>query len=112
MISAMSDKRLYSRFPARFPAKFQHERSDFGTNVFLRDASAGGMKIATTERLFLNDSVALEVDLPDGFEPLVLSGRVSWVKGQDPDLWEVGVSFHKTNLMKLHRMFRLVSQED
>ena len=103
-----NDGRVFERFSARFPTKFKHSFNDFGTEVFLRDASAEGVKVTTKEKMFMNDSVSLLVKLPDGKEPLVLNGQVVWMKSKSPDLWEVGLKFHKVNLMEMQRMFKLV----
>ena len=99
-------QRIFERFSARYPVKFGHSRQDYGTNVFLQDASAQGLKITSKERLFLNDSVSLNVKLPDSSNPLTLNGRVAWTQHKGPSLWDVGIEFHKVNLMKLQRMFR------
>ena len=103
------DKRIFERFFARFPVKFKHSLNDFGTEVFLRDASAEGIRVATKEKMFLHDSVSLLVKLPDGQDPLVLNSQVVWVKSKSPDLWEIGLKFHKINLMEMQRMFKLVN---
>lgn len=72
------ERRIFDRFQFRFPTKFKDSRADFGNDVYLRDASANGVNILTRDRLFINDRIALEVELPDGNDPLVLSGRVMW----------------------------------
>ena len=109
---ANDDKRVFERFQARFPVKFKDTRDDFGTNVFLRDASAEGARIASRERVFLNDYVSLDIKLPDGFDPLTLNGRVAWIKNLEPNtLWEVGIRFHKVDLLKMNRIYRLVEVE-
>lgn len=105
----LEDKRIFERFSARFPVKFKHSRNDFGTDVFLRDASAEGVRVATKEKMFLNDSISLLVKLPDGHEPLMLNGQVVWTKIKSPDLWEIGLKFHKVQLMEMQRMFKLVN---
>ena len=74
------DQRLFERFRARLPAKFKDTRDDFGERVMLRDASAEGVRLITSERLFVNDSVAVEVSIPDGKDPLTLQGEVVWAK--------------------------------
>jgi len=104
----IGDARIFERFFARFPVKFNHSCNDFGTEVFLRDASAEGIKVATKEKMFINDSVSLLVKLPDGQDPLTLNGQVVWIQSKSPDLWEVGLKFHKVNLMEMQRMFKLV----
>lgn len=103
-----AEKRVFERFPARFPAKFQHSREDFGSDVFLRDASAQGIRLATRQKMFLNDSLSLLIKLPDGGEPMVLNGRVVWIKSKDPSLWEIGLEFHDPQLMTMQRLYRFV----
>ncbi len=103
-----NDNRLFERFPARFPVKYQHSPQDYGTNIFLRDASAQGAKFSTSERVYVKDSVSLLVKLPDGGSPLSLNGRVMWIEEKSPHLWDVGLKFHKDNFMQIQRMYRLV----
>ena len=109
MEATVDERRIFERFPARFPVKFRHSRQDFGTNVFLRDASADGIRLMTKERLFLNDSVSLEVELPDGHAPMILNGAVIWAKSVANDLWDIGLRFHKINLMQMRRMYDVVT---
>ena len=101
------ERRIFERFSARFPVKFKDAREDYGTEVFLRDASAQGMRILTKERFFLDDQIALEVELPDGGEPMVLSGHVVWVKFLNLSLWDIGVQFSQVNFLKMQRLFKL-----
>jgi len=103
-----TDKRTFDRFGAKFPAKFKDTRDDFGTRVHLRDASAEGAKISSKERLYLNDSVSLEVELPDGCEPMTMRGQVVWVKSKDSDIWDVGLKFHKVSLMHMSRLYKFI----
>lgn len=109
---AGEDRRTYERFDARFPVKFKDTREEYGTNVFLRDASAEGARLASREKLFLNDYVSVDVKLPDGFEPLTLNGRVAWVRPLEQNsLWDIGVRFHKVDLMRLQRLYSLIEGE-
>lgn len=100
----LKDGRLFERFSARFPAKFKDSVNDYGTNVFLRDASASGVRLTTKERLYLNDHLSLEVELPDGKAPLVISGEVKWAKPRE-NLWEIGLQFHRVSFMQIQRLF-------
>jgi hypothetical protein len=102
----VKEKRIYDRFSSRFPVKFKDARQDFGTNVFLRNVSAGGAKITTKERIFLNDSVTLEVELLDGKGPMMIRGEVAWTKGLEPELWDVGLRFYDVILMDLWRLYK------
>jgi Tfp pilus assembly protein PilZ len=101
------ERRTFERFSARFPVKFKDTREDYGTDVFLRDASAEGLRILTKERFFLDDQIALEVELPDGGSPMVLSGRVVWVKLLNLTMWDIGVQFSQMNFLKMQRLFKL-----
>ena len=101
------NNRIFDRFPSRFPAKFKDSRNDFGTDVYLRNASAGGMRIATKERLYLNDNVTLEVDLPDDKGVMTVRGEVAWVKNKDANMWDVGLRFHKIVLMDMWCIYKI-----
>jgi len=101
------ERRVFDRFSARFPVKFKDAREDYGSEVFLRDASAEGVRILSKERFFIDDQLALEVELPDGGEPMVLSGRVKWVKLLNLSLWDIGVQFPEVKFLKMQRLFKL-----
>ena len=103
------DKRLFERFSAKFPAKFKDSRESFGTRVSLRDVSAQGAKIDTTERFYLNDCVSIEVKLPDGIESLKIRGEVVWCKNVDSNISEFGIKFYETKFMQLSRLFKYSS---
>ena len=105
MDEVAEERRLFDRFSARFPAKFKDSRNGYGTEVFLRDASSGGARLVTKERTYVNDSLSLLVELPDGQAPLTLNGYVVWARPQDV-MWEIGITFHRIELLKLHRLFK------
>ena len=101
------ERRIFERFSAQFPVKFKDSREEFGSQVFLRDASAEGIRILTKERFFLDDKLALEVELPDGGQPMVLSGQVVWTKLSNMSMWEIGIQFTQVNFLKMQRLFKL-----
>ena len=105
-----SERRVFERFSARFPAKFKDSRNDYGSEVFLRDASASGVRITTRERMFLDDRVSLNVEVPDGGDPMVLSGKVVWNRPANTTLWDVGLEFSKVEFMKMQRLFKFAVQ--
>jgi len=106
VVSSEEKRRIFERFPSRFPAKFKDTRTDYGADVYLRNASAGGVRITTKERLYLNDNVTLEVELPDGKGPMTIRGEVAWVKNKNTEMWDVGLKFHKIVLMDQWRTYR------
>lgn len=99
-------KRSFQRFSARFPCKFKDTRDDFGANVSLRDASATGVKLSTTEDLQIDDHVSLEVLLPDSIEPCIIKGEVIWLKNIQDNMRDVGIALHKTSLLTMSRLYR------
>jgi len=109
-VETNSERRIFERFSARFPVKFKDASEDYGTQVFLRDASAEGVHIMTKERYFLDDQLELEVELPDGGEPLLLRGHVVWVKLLNLSLWDVGIQFSQINFIKMQRLFKLTEK--
>ena len=100
------ERRNYERFSARYPAKFKDTRDDFGMNLFLRNASAEGVQIASREQLFLNDHIALEVELPDHHTPMEIRGEVVWARNSQPNIWEAGLILHKIDLLKMSRLYK------
>jgi Tfp pilus assembly protein PilZ len=102
------DRRIFERFSARFPAKLQHTRDDYGANMYLRDASGMGVRISTKEQLYIHDSVTLEVELASGNPPMIIKGEVVWIRNKAPQLWDVGIQFHKIDFMSMWRLYELV----
>ena len=68
------ERRIFERFSARFPVKFKDAREDYGSDVFLRDASAQGIRIMTKERFFLDDKPRFSF-LPFGMGKRICSGH-------------------------------------
>ena len=105
MSEEWDEGRIFDRFLARFPVKFEDSRNDFGTDVFLRDISAEGAKLMTRQKLLINDNVSLQVKLPDGYEGMTLNGQVMWAKTENSRVFDIGLRFHKVSLMALQRLF-------
>ena len=106
----IAERRVFERFPVRFPVKFKDSRDEYGTEVFLRDASALGAHIITRERLFLDDPVTLEVEVRRGEPPTVLRGKVAWTRPANALMWDVGLRFHKVDFMNMSRLFESALQ--
>lgn len=104
----IEDRRAFERFSARFPVRFKANGHDYGANVSLRNASALGAMITTTQRLYLNDSVALEVALPDCKVPMTLKGQVVWAVRDESGMWDIGLKFHTIDLVHMSRLYKFV----
>lgn len=106
MVVQTDDRRVFDRFTARFPVRFKDSRTGFGRNVFLRDISADGAKIATKESVLINDKIDILVEVPDGKTPVALSGRITWLHETNPNTWDAGLKFDKIDFMGTHRIFK------
>ena len=89
-----------------FPAKFKDSRYGSGIGIALHDVSAQGAKIITNNHLYCNDRVTLEINLPDGQNPLVLTGGVVWSKSTEANSWDIGVKFDNIRFMQLARLYK------
>lgn len=105
----VNERRVFDRFSAKFPAKVKDSRQDYGQKLYLRDASAEGARVTTTEQMFLHDSIILDVKLPDKEYPMTLKGRVIWTKAIQPKIWDIGVKFHDLNLVRMSRLYQAVN---
>ena len=101
----VNDKRMFERFGARFPAKLKDSREDFGEKMYLRNASAQGAQLACKDHVYINDSLTLEVQVPQISFPLTLRGKVIWVKKELANFWDVGVKFHQISFMNLSKLY-------
>ncbi len=100
------ERRIFERFSARFPARFKDSRNDYGTDVFLRDASASGARFVSSERFYLQDNISLEVELPGAKEPMTIHGKVVWSKPVNPTMWDIGLEFGDMKFMQIRRLFQ------
>lgn len=104
------DQRVFDRFKARFPAKFEDSQNEFGSEVFLRDMSAQGARLVSRQRLQIYDNVSLQIKLPDGHTQLNFNGQIVWTKNQTNDSWEMGLKFHQIKFMALQRLFQFCAE--
>ena len=101
------EKRIFERFPARFPARLKDSKDEFGNRIFLRNVSAQGAKISTTDRFFLKDDLAVEIELP-GDEYFTLRGQVVWAFRHENNIWDFGLMFPVINLLHMSRLLKYV----
>jgi len=70
-----------------------------------RDLSGGGAGIETEREIRPRTPVEMWFDLPDGYEPMHLLGRVTW-SSQQGTAWRLGVSFDRPRLMSMSRILK------
>ncbi len=108
-LTEQSERRLWERFPARFPAKIKDARDGFGEGLSLSDASATGARLISRDRFYLNDSIAVQVQVPDGQSPMNMKGEVVWARQKENSSWEIGMQFHKVEFMHLTRLYKFIN---
>ena len=104
------ERRMFERFDTQLPTKFKDSDAEYGTDVFLRDFSASGARMHTRERFFIDDMLSVQIEIPDGHDPLPLNGRVRWIKPRTTSMYELGIEFHKVHLMKMHRLVKFANE--
>ncbi len=103
------DRRTFDRFPVRFQTKYANSPNDFGTEVFLQNASAEGLRIRTREWLREGDPIHLAIKIPDSDRPLQIQGQVVWIRSLQRDFWEAGVRLSRVRLITMQRLFKYSS---
>ncbi len=101
------DKRVFCRFvmpdvPVRFKDLKVGERGE-GT---CSDMGGGGAGLVCRREVKVKTPLEMWFDLPDGFEPLHLLGRVAWIR-QEGEGWRTGINFDRQRLMSMARILRL-----
>ena len=72
--------RAFARRPTSLPARIQSEVLGWDLAAQLVDLGLGGASIIVAEPLPLGTSIRLRVDAPQLWEPLVVPGRVAWLR--------------------------------
>lgn len=67
------------------------------TLAVARDASAGGLRVATKERIAVGTSLSLKINAPVLGRTLTAIGRVIRVRETAPQLFEWGIEFEQIN---------------
>lgn len=106
VVDTHDDRRLFERYSVRFPLRCQNDESSFETRLFFNNFSASGLRFFSKDRFYLNDNLSLEVVLPNSAAPLVLNGEVVWCRPHAEGMWDVGLQFHRVDLMHVQRLFQ------
>ncbi len=101
---AVLERREFERIDAKFPLRLDAAEQPFGADIYLRDFSAGGVKIISKRKLVTGEDVELWVDVPDGHGPAHFSGRVVWFKDVGKNVWDAGICFRHIKLMDCRRL--------
>lgn len=101
------DRRIFARFPAKFPARFINLDADKEGMAATYDVSAKGIGIVSEKALNPNSSLELWLQIPDKGEPLYTRGTVVWSKQESENSFRTGINLEKADLMGLSRVLRV-----
>lgn len=105
---SFEDKRVFERFPVKFPVRYFQE--DFSNNqegtARAQDISAKGVGLVTKEKLPVNTPLEMWLEIPDKGDPLYARGQVIWSKPAGINEFWSGISLERADLMGLSRILR------
>ena len=104
----MQDKRIFERFPVKFPLRFLDLKENRESEAEVINVSAKGVGMITREQLQPNTSLEMWLQIPDKGEPLYARGQVVWSKPQGTDAYRTGINLERANMMGLSRVLRVM----
>jgi len=109
--SSDNDNRIFCRFALHdMPVRFKDLKVGEKGSGVCKDISGGGISAEFGREVKPRTPLEMWVDLPDGFEPLHLLGKVVW-----SDLLvsscRVGIAFDRPRLMGLSRILKFGTPE-
>ena len=88
----MPNKRRSERVSCAVPV--DSKKGGLFDQVQTIDFSRGGLGFVSHQRIPINKRVAIELDLFDELEPVVVVGRVRWVRTNgDSETYRIGLAF-------------------
>ena len=101
------DKRMFCRFVlGNVPVRSKDLKMGEKQDGICKDIGGGGAGIECKEEIKPKTPLEMWVDLPDGFEPMHLLGKVVWSRVLGPS-WRMGIAFERPRLMSLARVMKL-----
>jgi len=101
------DKRVFSRFAVdNLPVRFKDLKIGQRGTAVCHDISGSGAGIDSPSEVKPRTPLEMWFDLPDGFEPMHLLGKVAWSQSLG-DTWKLGVSFDKARFMSMARLLKV-----
>ena len=103
-----TDNRIFFRNPL-YDVKTQVKNVNTGErfSAFVKDLSGSGMGLATSEAFSAGTIFEISLEIPDGFGPLKLLGRVVWSKEVDFLGYKTGVVILNPRFMSVSRILKL-----
>jgi hypothetical protein len=106
------DGRVFSRFAIDdIPVRFKDLKIGEKGSAVCKDLSGGGAGMESKREIRPRTPLEMWFDLPDGYEPMHLLGKVAW-SSQKGASWLLGISFDKPRLMSMSRILKFQSPEE
>lgn len=107
-VAVKSDNRIFFRNPL-YDVKTSIKNVNTGErfDAFVKDISGSGMGIATAREFRAGTIFEISLEIPDGFGPLKLLGRVVWSKEIDFLGHRTGVTILNPRFMSVSRILKL-----
>jgi hypothetical protein len=102
----MEDRRVFERFPVRFPSRFLDMTYNHEGRAEVEDVGAKGLRLLADEELKVHTPLEVWLDIPDKGEPLYTRGEVVWSHRTKGGSYDTGINLEKANLMGLSRILR------
>ncbi len=104
--AAKEDGRVFCRFAMQdIPVRFKDLKIGERVNGVCKDISGGGAGVEVGRELRPRTPIEMWFDLPDGYEPMHLLGKVVW-SSQLGTAWRLGISFDRPRLMSMARILK------
>jgi hypothetical protein len=103
-----TDNRIFFRNPL-YDVKTNIKNVNTGErfDAFVKDISGSGMGLSTTREFPVGNIFELSLEIPDGFGPLKLLGKVVWSKETDFLGVRTGVVILNPRFMSVSRILKL-----
>ena len=106
------DRRLFCRFSLpRIPVMFKDLKVGDRGAAICQDIGGGGACFELDQEVKARTPLEMWFDLPDGFEPMHLLGKVAWAYPEG-GMWHAGISFDRQRLIEMSRVLRLQIVEE
>ncbi|MEA3329075.1 MAG: PilZ domain-containing protein [Candidatus Omnitrophota bacterium] len=113
----MEERRKFVRLDASIKISYRVlKKSELPSRVLSRDISGGGIKFPVEEKLKKGAGLDLEIEIPDGQEPIKALGQVVWIKkstfrrSKGMNYFEIGVKFVEIKPFNRNRISKFVYQ--
>ena len=105
--SLKKDKRKFARIELEFPVSFVRFDQEGDEKGIACDISLEGVGAYTKKEFLRGASIALKLKIPDGGKPVLVKGKVRWLRHLGGDNYRLGITVADLCLFSLERAFKI-----